>query len=200
MSRQPSHVPPGLTGRDLTWDVMRELRTFTVDDLCKRTRLKRGSVDDYVQALVKAGIVARSGNRPSPLGNAGSFPRAEYSVAAVALPLEAPRVRKNGTLIPASGRQRMWRVAGILKEFSARDLASAASLPEAPVSRHEAQYYADWLVRGGYLRSAGSGRYVSIDSKRHGPRAPMIQRVRRLLDPNTGEIVCESEPVEEKAR
>jgi hypothetical protein len=200
MSRQAEHVPAGLTGRDLVWDAMRDLRTFTVDELCKRTGLKRGSVDDYVQALIKAGLVIRSGDRPSPLGNAGSFPRAEYSFAAQVVPLETPRVHRDGTIIPQSGRQRMWRAMGILKEFSLRDLVATAGLPEAPIEITEAGYYCNWLARGGYLRSAASGRYLVIPAMRHGPRAPMIQRVRRLLDPNTGEIVCESAPVEEMAR
>jgi len=200
MSRQAAHVPPGLTGRDLIWDAMRENRTFTVDDLAKQTRLKRGSVDDYVQALVKAGIVAKTGSKPTPLGNAGAFPRAEYTVVPVAMGIEAPRVRKNGTLIPPTGRQRMWRIMPILKDFSIRDLASTASLPEAPVSPHEAQYYVDWLARAGYLRSSGAGRWTIVPAMRRGPRAPQIQRIRRLLDPNTGEIMCETEPVEERAK
>lgn len=199
MSRQAKNVPPGLTARDLAWDVMRELRTFTVDDLCKRTGVKRGSVNDYVRALVKAGIVVRSGERPAPQGNAGSFPRTEYAVVGVAIPLEAPRVRKDGTLLPVPGRQRMWRAMGILKEFSVRDLASTASLPEAGISHLEAEYYCKWLARGGYLRASGAGRYMAVPTMRRGPRAPQIQRIRRLLDPNTGEIMCETEPVEEKA-
>ena len=200
MSRQPQNVPPGFTGRDLIWDAMREARVFTVDELVKRTALKRGAVDDYVQALVKAGIVQKTGSRPTPLGNAGCFARAEYTAVGVPLGLEAPRVRKNGTLLPATGRQRMWRTMGILKEFSLRDLVATASLPEAPISPREAEYYCRWLAKGGYLRASAGGRYSVVPVMRHGPRAPLIQRVRRLLDPNTGEIVCESRPVEEKAR
>jgi hypothetical protein len=200
MSRQANNVPPGLTARDLAWDAMREDKTFTVDDLVKRTRVSRGTIEDYVKALVKAGIVVRSGERPAPQGNAGSFPRAEYTVVGVSLPLEAPRVRKDGTLLPAPGRQRLWRVMGILKEFSVRDLVAAASLPEAPVASQEALYYCRWLTKGGYLRVTSPGRYLAVPAMRHGPRAPLVQRVRRLLDPNTGEITAESEPVEEKAR
>jgi hypothetical protein len=200
MSRQPAHVPAGLTGRDVAWEAMREAGTFTVDELAGKTRLRRGSVDDYVQSLVKAGIVVKSGSRPNPHGNTGSFPRAEYTVVKVCWGLEAPRVRKDGTLLPASGRQRMWRSMGILKDFSVRDLVAAASLPEAPVALAEAEYYCKWLTRGGYLKTSGHGRYFVQPAMRHGPRAPMIQRVRRLLDPNTGEILCETVPVEEKAR
>lgn len=200
MSRRAPNIPPGLSGRDLVWDVMRSLHTFTVDDLCRRTDLKRGSVDDYVQTLVKAGILTRSGSEPNPFGNSGTFQRARYTIVPVTASLEAPRVRKDGTLIPATGRQRMWRCMGILKEFSVRDLAATSSLPEAPVSPAEAEYYCRWLAKGGYLRPSGLGRYFAVPAMRHGPRAPLIQRIRRLLDPNTGEIVCESNPVEEKAR
>lgn len=199
MSRQPDHVPPGLTGRDLVWAAIRESRTFVVDDLVALTRIKRGAVDDYVQALVKAGILAKSGTRPSPLGNTGAFPRAEYSLMRD-MGLDTPRVRKDGTLLPTPGRQRMWRAMGILKQFSVRDLVATASLPEASISPHEARYYCRWLARAGYLHAAGPDRWTIVPAMRRGPRAPQIQRIRRLLDPNTGEIMCETEPVEEKAR
>lgn len=199
MSRQAANVPAGYTGRDLVWQAIREMRTFVLQDLVKRTGLRSGTVEDYLRALLKAGLLARSGSQPSPLGIAGAFPRAEYSLVRD-LGLDTPRVRKNGTLIPPSGRQRMWRAMGILKDFSLRDLVATASLPEAGISRREAEYYCDWLTKGHYLRTSGNGRYCIVPVMRHGPRAPQVQRVRRLFDPNTGEIVCESKPIEEKAR
>ena len=87
-----------------------------------------------------------------------------------------------------------------LAGFLAERQSATASLPEAPISLAEAEYYCNWLIKGGYLRSSAGSRYCVVPAMRHGPRSPQIQRIRRLLDPNTGEIVFESHPVEEKAR
>ncbi|MHC1792046.1 hypothetical protein [Solidesulfovibrio sp.] len=195
MSRQAKNVPPGLTGRDLVWAALRALRETDAGELSRKSDQPQGLVEDYLKALGKAGIVEAVNERMGPLARMRRVYRLVKDLG-----LEAPRVRKDGTILPASGRQRMWRAMGILKDFSPRDLAATASLSEAPVALAEAVYYCRWLEKGGYLKDCGHGRYVALPAMRHGPRAPMIQRVRRLLDPNTGEILCETVPVEEKAR
>ena len=195
MSRQAKNVPPGFTGRDFVWEALRRLREADCGTLSRESGQPVGLVEDYTKALVKAGIVAVESQHTGPLGRPRRLLRLVKDLG-----LDTPRVRKNGELIPSSGRQRMWRAMGILKEFSPRDLAATASLPAAPISLREAEYYCEWLAKGGYLRPSGSGRYVVVPAMRYGARAPLIQRVRRLFDPNTGEIVCESRPVEEKAR
>jgi hypothetical protein len=195
MSRQQAHLSGGVTGRDLVWAALLRLRETDYGTLSRESDQNIGLVEGYLKALTKAGIVEVVDERAGPLGR----PRRVYRLCRD-LGLEAPRVRKDGTILPAPGRQRMWRAMGILKEFSVRDLAAVASLPEAPVSPAEAVYYCRWLAKGGYLRQTTPGRYLAVPAMRYGPRAPMIQRVRRLLDPNTGEIVCESNAVEEKAR
>ncbi|MFP5259304.1 MAG: hypothetical protein ACLGQH_09795 [Acidobacteriota bacterium] len=195
MGRKQAHLTGGITGRDIVWDSLRALRETGVGELSRRSGQPKGLVEDYLKALGKAGIVEVVDEQMGPLARLRRVYRLVKDQG-----LEAPRVRKDGTLLPASGRQRMWRAMGILKDFSPRDLAATASLPEAPVALAEAVYYCRWLEKGGYLKDCGHGRYVVLLAMRHGPRAPMIQRVRRLLDPNTGEILCETIPVEEKAR
>jgi hypothetical protein len=148
---------------------------------------------DYVKALVLAGIVEKVGERV--MGPRGQK-RRQYRLVRD-MGVDAPRVGKDGRILPPSGRQRMWRAMGILKEFSARDLAATASLPPAQVALAEAVYYCAWLARGRYLRPAGAGRYVAIEAMRTGARAPLIQRIRRLVDANTGEVMAESTPAEE---
>lgn len=181
--------------RAAVWAALRVVRETDYGELSKLSRQPKYLVEDYVRGLVKAGIVAALDLRDGPLDK----PRRVFRLAKD-FGVDAPRVRKDGTLLPPPGRQRMWRCMGILKEFSALDLALASSLPEAAVALREAEYYCRWLAKGGYLRPTTPGRYLAVPAMRHGPRAPMIQRVRRLLDPNTGEIVFESDPVEEAAR
>jgi len=195
MSRQPAHLTGGIAPRDAVWEALRAVREADLGELSRHSMQPLSLVKDYMLALRKAGIVEAIYQTIGPQGRLRTVYRLVKDLG-----LEAPRVRKDGTLIPTSGRQRMWRAMDILKEFSLRDLVATASLPEAPISPAEAEYYCKWLAKGGYLRPTGQGRYMVIPAMRHGPRSPLIQRVRRLLDPNTGEIVCESHPVEEKAR
>lgn len=182
-----------ISKRDAMWTAMRQLGSFTIADVSRVAKAQELAVTDYIKALVLAGIVEKVGELV--MGPRGQR-RRQYRLARD-MGVDAPRVAKDGRILPPSGRQRMWRAMGILKEFSARDLAATASLPEAPVAVGEAVYYCAWLARGRYLRQAGAGRYVAIEAMRTGARAPLIQRIRRLVDANTGEVMAESAPAEE---
>jgi hypothetical protein len=101
------------------------------------------------------------------------------------------KVRGVRKTVEASGRERMWRTAKILKAFTANDLAIAASLPDAPVKLGEAVHYVNWLARGGYLavlappHKGGKGRRTTYRLVRNtGPKPPMILRTKALWDPN----------------
>lgn len=194
MSRQPADLTGGIAPREIVWETLRQLRECDLGTLSRQSGQPQSLCKEYLRSLRLAGIVEAVRATTGPLGRSRNMLRLVRDMG-----ICAPRVRRDGTLLPATGRQRMWRAMGILKEFSLRDLVATASLPEAPISLAEAEYYCKWLVRGHYLRAA-DGRYCIVPVRRHGPRAPMIQRVRRLLDPNTGEIVCESHAVEEQSR
>ncbi len=181
-----------ISKRDAMWTAMRQLGSFTIVDVSRVAKATELAVTDYIKALVLAGIVENGELVMGPRGQR----RRQYRLARD-MGVDAPRVAKDGRILPPSGRQRMWRAMGILKEFSPRDLAVTASLPEAPVALAEAEYYCRWLTRGRYLRPAGAGRYVAIEAMRTGARAPLIQRIRRLVDANTGEVMAESAPAEE---
>ena len=182
-----------ISKRDAMWAAMRQLGSFTLMDVSRTAGVTEPAATDYVKALVLAGIVERVGELV--MGPRGQK-RRQYRLARD-MGIDAPRVAKDGRVLPPSGRQRMWRAMGILKEFSVRDLAATASLPQAPVALAEAVYYCAWLARGGYLRPSTPGRYVTVEAMRFGPRAPLIQRIRRLVDANTGEVMAESTPTEE---
>jgi len=109
--------------------------------------------------------------------------------------IEAPRVRKDGTEVTQGrGREQMWRTIKIIGDFTARDLAQAASTPEFPVAESTARDYCIMLVGAEYLATVRPGspgvpaRYRLIQSRWTGPRAPMIQRLNQMYDPNTGEV------------
>lgn len=176
---------PAPTDRERIWAIMRELRQFTRLDLARRTGLDRkgSAIGDYLQGLEKAGFISMT-----PPASVGAS--AQYKLIRD-VGVEAPRVNKAGTILPPTGRARMWKAMRILGTFTARELAIAASIDDAPVSLREAENYCGWLCRGGYLRGSQKG-WAFIPARDSGPRAPQILRVQKLYDPNRNVVVAES--------
>ncbi len=197
MSRKPVHLeaqgPKG--SRQAMWEEIRRLhlagQPINAPDV--RGQLKTvvpvGRVRDYLTGLEKAGYLRRIAE-PRKSGQP-----VQYTLARD-VGVEAPRARRDGSE-PAQGRGReqMWRTLRILGEFSARQLASAASTPAVPVAEATASEYCRYLKAGGYLQTARPSapgqaeRFRLVKSRWSGPRAPMIQRVKQLYDPNTGKVV-----------
>lgn len=175
-------------GREAVWKAIRELKTFTVQDLNRVSGETVAAARDYVHGLCAAGFVEPAGTSDGPSGHPGAFKRAKFSLIKDQ-GVDAPRVRKDGTIVPEPGRDRMWRVMRILKEFSIRDLSVQSSLPEAPVAEGEAGFYCLYLARAGFLYEIEPNkRFRFLPSQYTGPRSPMIRRVREVIDANTGEV------------
>jgi hypothetical protein len=176
---------PAPTDRERIWALIREIKTFTSRDIALKTRIPRsgGAIRDYLAALEKAGFVRVLAEKKRGVFNLYELARD--------IGVEAPRVNKDGGILPPSGRTRMWKTMRILGTFTARELASAASLEGAPVAVDEAEYYCMWLRKGGYLRG-DKKRWAFVSAMNTGPKAPQILRVKRLYDPNRNVIVCEA--------
>ena len=184
------------TSREALWAAMRRLGRFTVRQVCEETRLGIHTARDYVRGLEAAGYLRRVGSvrtRGGPIACRAAVYELVRDVG-----VEAPRVRKDGTEVTQGrGREQMWRAMKILGEFSARDLAVHASTEAHAVSLEDAKHYIKYLVKAGYLavvraRKGEPYRYRLLPSKNTGPRAPMIQRVRQVFDPNLGRVVWRS--------
>ena len=173
-----------MTDREKLWAAMRDLRVFTTRDLALKSHVVRckGKIREYVDALTRAGILVKT-----PALSPGCFAKFELVRD---LGVEAPRVRKDGTAVLDDGQTRMWRAMKILKPFPVRDLPVHASLPGAPVADSTATVYCRWLGAGGYLVALGGEvprwRFV----RDTGAKAPQILRVKKLFDPNLGEVVA----------
>lgn len=187
---------PAPTDRERIWAAIREFaragKDFTRLEIALATRLpSRGSaMSDYLKGLERAGFVGVVSEKKRGVSHLYTLLRDAG--------VDAPRVNKAGGILQPSGRSRMWKTMRILGTFSARELASAASLKDAPVAVAEAEYYCNWLCRGGYLRSNGgtastSRRWTFLAAMNTGPKAPQILRVKKLYDPNRDAVVCESE-------
>lgn len=186
---------PRSTGRDALWATMRRMREFSRQDLVKVTDQPFETVKDYVRGLLRAGIVEATGE----LQHDGFSNRSQRAVYRLVndCGVDAPRVRRDGSLLPPLGRDRMWRSMRILKEFSPLDVAVAATLEAAPVAEEEARSYCLYLMRAGYLVEVEKGRrYRFLPSAYTGPRSPMIRRIKDVVDGNTGEVKWSGDPQE----
>jgi hypothetical protein len=212
MSRRPADdaAIPGQraarAGREGVWDTIRQLQRFTVPDLQGATRLGVDSIRDYLHGLVAAGYVRALGpdtrREQRTSRRANEFLPTLYELIRDAGP-EAPRLRKDGSEVTQGrGRDHMWRAAKMLTTFDARDLAVYASTEECAVSEADSRHYCQYLAKAGYLaviEPGGPGRlarYRFVASRNTGPRAPMVQRVRQVYDPNLGRVVWRPEDAE----
>lgn len=181
-------VPAGmLTTREKLWTAMRELKAFCVPELARAAGVDRlrYNVRDYLLGLVRAGILAVEA-QTSP------GKHANYTLVRD-MGVDAPRVRRDGTMPRESAQSRMWKSMKILRVFSVRDLIVYAALPDAPIAAGAALRYCQWLARGGYLaplprEKNDVTRYRFIRDT--GARAPQILSVKQLLDANTGKIMA----------
>ena len=126
MARLHSNTPEGgLTSREKMWAAMRDMREFTIQELCVRTKMPLTRARDYIVGLVRAGI----------LGATPGKHRGDFDVYHLEkdMGVNAPRVRRDGSFVPESGRTRMWKAMRILGTFSVRNLAGISSLEGAPV-------------------------------------------------------------------
>ena len=185
-----------VTPRQLIWDAIRHQH---LDDgiitmqgiriaLKRHPELSESRISDYLRSLIAGGFLVRRNPDAPPATTAIYFLQRDVGV-------EAPRVRRDGTLPPPPGREQLWRTLKIIGAFTGQELADAASTPQVPVAKATADEYIKMLSRAGYLQTVVEpspgvpGRYRLVPSHWTGPMAPMIRRTKELYDPNTGAVV-----------
>jgi len=204
MARQPAHLTAGahLNAREALWAEIRRRKRFTVSDLAAKTSIAPGTIRTYVLGLERAGYLERAEDDSAKKRItyvANQFLALKYRLVRDT-GAEAPRVRKNGEVVTQGlAREAMWRTMRILREFSWVDLANIASTEAVKVHREDARKYCQLLRLAGYLVTAVPGgpgkpeRYRFVVSRYSGPRAPMLQRVRQVFDPNLKQVVWPKE-------
>ncbi|MCH8500181.1 MAG: hypothetical protein LAT63_17045 [Marinobacter sp.] len=195
VTRKPVHLeaqgPKG--DRQSMWEAIRKLHKSGEPITVRRVWEMgaewgpRGRVRDYIVGLSAAGYLRELSREP---GKTVGYELANDCG------VDAPRVRKDGSEVTQGrGREQMWRTVKIIGEFTSRELAQAASTPAHEVAELTAKDYCLMLAGAGYLTITRQGspgvpaRYRLVPSRWTGPRAPMIQRLKQLYDPNTGEVV-----------
>lgn len=180
----PIDKTPRNKTREFLWEMILKKREFTISELQTECMLDKSTIYQYIRLLEKAGYVE--------LKERGNKKGKENRYSLIKPVSEPPRVREDGSLVTQGiGRQNMWRTMRIRKVFTLDDLVALSST-EHKVSPEEAETYMKFLEKAGYIKNTdGKSRpkaaYRLI--KDTGPKAPMIQRIKRVWDPNLREVV-----------
>lgn len=177
--------------RQIVWDFLKSEAQksdarMTLSVISSRTGIDRKTIGDYLLGLVAAGYVDRFDDEFLRVATFRLVHDGGY---------HAPRLRKDGTAVTQGvGVANMWRSMRILGTFTAPELAQISTTQAVAVTELTAKSYIGMLFATGYLlviekAHPGIGRKASYRLVRNsGPKPPMIQRVKRVYDPNTGEV------------
>ena len=188
-----------VTGRDAIWIVIRDLKTFSLRDIeiyssdsHKLADISAALARPYILGLHAAGFLKQLADEERTQGQA---PKRWELIKDAGI--NAPRVHQDGKEVTQGrSREQMWQSMRILKEFSAKDLAIAASTPAINVPEHTAKDYVYNLHKSGYLKlttraknSGGLSRYRLLPSMYTGPKPPMVQRIKQIFDANLNKVM-----------
>jgi len=189
-------------GRQVMWEAMRQKKTFSTSDVEDVTRIKVPTIRTYLKGMEKAGFIKRTGE--NRVGYSPTSFKAIIWQLINDIGIDAPRVTREGKIVTqGAAQQNMWRTMKITGEFNYVELATLASTKEFPIRPSAARDYIKHLYRVGYLmmtqkekkgnRSTTPARYRFVKARNTGGKAPMVQRIKQVFDPNLGEVV---KPVE----
>lgn len=196
----------GKSPRQRVWEAVRKVglkadETFTQQDIEYVSKVEEGIVKDYFKVLLKAGFITVFTSE-----TVKNICKRNHYQLTNDNGIEAPRIDKSGKLIEeGTGNERMWgtiRRLFLNQDFNYRELAAFASTENSPVSEETAKSYVGALYNAGYLvctapavkgKKARPAGYRLILSMNSGRRAPMIQRTKRVFDPNWNRVVWTEE-------
>lgn len=212
MARKPAHLERvgALTPRDRMWAAIRALVhvrpgvanlqfianvQFSGAEVALLSGQNVDTTMSYIAGLIKAGYIdVFLEGRP-----ASAKPKREFHLLQLVrdVGVEAPRVNRDGKLVTAGlANLQMWNTLRHWKgDFNALDIALAASTPAQGVTEENAVFYCQYLRKAGYLvvtapsKPGTKARFKFVKARNSGPRAPLIQRDKSVMDANTGEVV-----------
>lgn len=178
-------------GQEHIWRVIMQLDKsgpFSLADIVGQTNASRHSVAEYVGRLRKGGFLKVVGTTP-----VNGLKRHWFQVQTPRR--GAPRLRRDGSEMPPTKRENMWRTLRMHQGLTARDVSVLAATAEVPIRLADAKDYIKMLHKAGYLRVVNRDGNSNVYSlvKNTGPRPPQVQRVKQVFDPNLNAVVWPGE-------
>lgn len=184
-TRAPAHIElaGGKSKRQRVWEAIRARKgvEWTTSEIATAAGVDATAVRTYLTALRAGGYIEATYT---------ALHRARRYMLANDVGIDAPRVTLTGQPITmGAAQQQMWQTLRITGQaLSPAELAGLASTERVQVTLTAARDYLGYLNRAGYL-AAADGRYQLI--KNTGPRAPMVQRTKRVYDPNSDSVAMQ---------
>lgn len=181
-------------GRDALWACLLDLDgegPWTAGEFARRTNLNVGTPRDLVRQLRAGGYLKDVGYKLT----GGKNPQEAPLYRLTKRPLQAPRLRRDGTVHPERGIERLWRAMKMAKTFTIAELAQLADGGDgAPVNRRTVGAYCNRLAAAGVL-----GRVPTADRETRyrlvrnlGSKAPKILETKVIFDPNANVVIGEA--------
>lgn len=184
MTRKAVNMVRDLETRQAIWEIIRRVDSFTVQDIYDRTILQKSSIKSYLIGLNRGGYIQEIKDISA---TKKLHPAKRYTLVRD-VGVDAPRVRKDGSpVVQGQGTFNMWQAMKILKTFTVLELAISARTETCMVKESTAKSYVHHLANAGYLVRAGEKRFRFV--RNTGKNPPMIQRTKKVYDPNLKKIV-----------
>ncbi|MBF0340213.1 MAG: hypothetical protein HQL95_04535 [Magnetococcales bacterium] len=160
-----------LTGSDQTWALIRALRRFEIKELVSCSNVHRDTIRDYLKDLVAGGYLAMEGTTCHLVKDIG---------------VDRPRLKKDGSEVPQTGREKAWRAMKMLNIFSVKDLNLTCGIAVTDARDYvSGLHHVGILVLVAKARPGVGAKYSLPPRANTGPRPPSMRRDRSVFDPNT---------------
>lgn len=182
--------------RETLWRAIKKKKVFTLSEITRCCDLKKGTISQYLRTWALVGALETKPIASKGTNSQGEGYRRPLRYTLIKDLPEFPRVRKNGTEIDqGKATQQMWTTMRKLRFFSVSDVHALSSTPRHPVTRRHVAEYMKYLILARYIEYRSGVYYLVKDT---GPKAPMIQRIKQVWDPNLkkvmwrqGDEICE---------
>ncbi len=179
-------------GRDGIWQIIRHMKTFTINDLMKCSHMDHSSIRTYLSALINGGFVVKN-KRPAgaPLCTSHQYQLIKDNGT------HAPELNADGTPKKISKNQKIWASIKVLKRFDYRDVSFATE-----VEKNYTRKYLQALRNAEYLKTIKEAthetpeKYWFIPANDTGRKAPQIKRGKIVYDPNIDQIMYDPKKCE----
>lgn len=173
--------------RQQIWEKIRKQKTaFTIESLTGEIPVEKETIKTFVSSLCKAGFIKVIEQQNINVPHVKTTFKTNCYALSKDVGFIAPRVTRDGKILPDEINQDLWRSMKILKEFSVADLM--ASTPRKTTANN-VESYCKLLCRAKYLKRKET-RFLFV--RNTGAKAPQILRIKAVFDPNLNKVVYQS--------